>query len=555
MADLFDGFEMLSDDALRFQIAMIRNVTLYNSAMETGTRVINKLISSAGSFLSSLRGEENANDNDLINVKIRRIHDLVEETERELNPEGRTGLLRIMRMELATKISNGSEPTDLPEDEKIWCQVVRMAAGAYGLDLRQPVALLADSVAEQYKQNMLKVLHSRLVKETEKERKLTDGACTLALRVIDIEQLRGLNQQLQLRQFNPKSIMEAVREDRSVRTLEKLITVIGFDAFDLEKCVIQAVNDAMKVLIIPERILFANLIWTCQRALGKKYSISKDLLPSFVNDGRSNGVNEVDLRYMEMIRKIVELEKNMNSILAEISRVHTRQVECENEYQQAVLERESTISEKNDAEEKYQEADDAGRQAKIVLDAYERNHPVKDTKDIEYRQLKNKYEQASATLRGAQYQLVRMVRQLEKCDKRIEDVKHRASEYDRQAMQLGNRLFESSQEYNQVIFTVDNETLYRSIHLEGKWKKMFPNLSFDKNVIENMVKLFSTIQLQNLEMAIWELNAAKNPECYAHEESREEKDESIVYCMVAAGKYAKISYKNKLITNIVIKER
>lgn len=555
MADLFDGLDRLSDDDLRRQIAMLRKVTLYNAAMETGTRAVNRLISSAGNFLSALRGEENVDESELINVKIRKMHDLIEEAVRELSAEGRRGLLHIMRSELALKAAGNSEMDTLPDDEKIWCQVVRMAAGAYGLNLRQPVSLLADGVAEQYKKHMLRVLHSRLVKEKEEERKLTDGACALALRVTDIEQIRELNRELQLPWFNPRSIMEAVRADQTARTLEKLTTVIGFDAFDPEKCVIQTVGDAIKTLIIPERILFASLIWTCQRVLGKKYSISKDLLPSFVNDGRSNGVNEVDVRFMEMLRKTGELENGMNSILSEIAKVHTRQVECENDYRQVIKERELAVAEKRDMEKLSLEAGEAGKQAKRNLDEYESRHPVKDGGDVEYRQRKSQYEQAAAGIRSARYKVERAQKQLERLEKRIGEIRRRASDYDRQAMLLGNRLFENSQEYNQIVFMVDNEALYRSIHLQAQWEKMFSELSFDKNVFENMVKSFSTIQINNLEMAMWELNSAKNPESYAHEHSRNEGEEAVEYCLVAAGKYARICYKDRTIRNITIKER
>lgn len=554
MADFFEGLKKMSDDMLRLQIAMIRNVTLYNSAMETGTRAVNKLISTAGSFLSSLRGEERNEDSDLLNVKIRKVHDLIRQTVEELSKEGSASLMNIMRRELAQRIGNMPEGEKLPEDELIWCQTVRLAAGAYALDIRQPVTLLADSVAEQYRKHMLRVLHARLVKENETERNKTDAACTLALRVVDIGQLRGLNMELQLAQFNPKSIMGAVRADRSVRTLEKLINIIGFEAFDTEKCVIQCVNDAVKSLIGSERVLAAHLIYDCQRIMGKKYCISRDLLPSFVNDGRSNGVNEVDIRYIERIHKAGELEKNLTLILSDISKAHKKQAESETDLLRAAEEMEKAQQENEEAKWRSDEAQQEGSIARLVLNQYESQHPAKDNSDMEYRQIRSRYEKAAAEIRNTAYQLERAKKQLERCEKRYLDMEKRVNEYNKEALKLGDSLFECSKEYNETIFSVDNETLERSVQLRSKWKNFFKTLSFDINVFEIMVKLFSTSQINKLEVAVWELEQAKNPKNYCHEYEKSE-EASVLYCLVASGKYARICYTDKNIKNITIKER
>lgn len=554
MADLFDGIALLSDDELRFQIAILKNVTFYNSAMETGTRVVNRLISSAGNFLSSIRGEENVDESELVNVKIRRVHDLVEATRKELVTENRTSLQKILKRELEQKINGSISETEEMDAECLWCLGVRYAAGAYGLDSRQAVAVLADQIVDQYKKHMLRVLHTRLVKENETDRNLTDGAVTLALRVIEIEKLRELNRALQLPHFNPKNIMEAVRVDRTTNTLERLVDVIGIDAFDVEKCIAQTVNDAMKTLINPERILLSYLIWKCCRILGKKYAIGKDLLPSFMNDGRSSGVSEVDIHYMESLHKMEELEREMNSILNDISKIHSKQVDCENNKIQVEQEKIDLQNEYEQAKVAFEVATQEGEELSRNLELYERSHPQKDNGDLEYRQLKGQYEQGATNLRNAKSRMDRLNRQYEQSKKRYEDALGRIEEMDRKAIALGNKLFENTQEYNQIIFVVDNETVYRAINIEARWKKFFKTLSFDTNLFENMVKSFQTAQIIQIETAVYELDQALKPENYCHEKMKDE-NMSVMFCLTAAGKYAKIIYQDKNIKSITIKER
>jgi predicted nucleic acid-binding Zn-ribbon protein len=259
---------------------------------------------------------------------------------------------------------------------------------------------------------------------------------------------------------------------------------------------------------------------------------------------------------MESVRKSSELEQEMNRILSEISKSHGRQVELENELLQARLDYDESVFALETAKDQYDDAVHEGNLTRIALDDYEKAHPRADRTSVEYRQQKSRFETAAAKVRDAQYELERSRKKSDRLGKEVEDIRHKSSELDQKIIQLDDSLFEITEEYNEAIFFVDDETLYRSLKLEHHWKKFFSSLHFDKKLFEDVVKLFRTSELHALEFYVQELDAAADSEAFCHEKiTGTDETECIARCQVAAGKYAVIRYKGKTIKSITIKDR
>lgn len=558
MANIFDGLEKLSDDDIRLQIAILKNVSLFNTVMETGSRAVNRFISAAGNFLSSLSGSDKNDESDLLNVKIVKVGDRIKQSFNELEKIGRKELDSVLKMELIEKCGMQiTEFTDEKSDEAVAVCVVRAAAAAYHLDINQSPSILADTIKEKYYTHMIRVLHIRLIKEDENTRKMTDGACTLVLRKINIERLRELNRELQLAQFNPVSIMAAARADRTPYTLEKIVSVMGFEAFDPIKCIINTVNDGMKSLIKADRLLLANLIWASVSAYGRKLSISRDMLPSFINNGRINGVNEFDIRFAEKLKLEKELERNIKDILSDISENNNRHVVLENELIQAGLEHDAALFEMEDAKKNSDESSDNGRKIKEKFDEYERLHPISDMSNVEYRKLKSEYEQAASRVRVSESRLQRAEKILKRHEKAVLEINEKIAACNRKAAEYGNKLYDCTKEYNDIVFDLDNEVNYRMMLLKKKWEQFFENINFDRNIFESVVKSFNTAELHMLEYSINDINQAYDTAAYAHKVNSNDDGtrEYLVYSLVSSGKYAVISYNDKNIMNIYIKDR
>lgn len=557
MADIFDGIDKMSEDEIRNQIAILKNVNLMNSVLETGSRAMNRLISAAGTFLSAISGSDKMDDSEIINVKIVKVKDKVEQSFQELKGYDRELLYEALCNELIDKCGLMTQGEEKPSYEKIAVCTVREAAAIYGLDGKQPAAVLLDLVKERYYADLLTVLHRRLVCENESARQKTDGKCTLALRKVNIERLRELNKYLQLREFNPRSIMTAVRGDRTTKTLEKVLPVMGWEAFDLQGCIIGTVNEGMKTLIPAARTLLAATIWLAGNAYGRKFAINKDVLPGFVNDGRMSGVNEVDIRFMESVRKAGELEKTVKRRLADSAANNRRLVELENDLLQARLEQDAALLDMQKIMGQKELADEEGKMARTHLDEYERANPTADNGKLEYRQLKSQYEQAAANIRNIQSRLERAQKTSSRKDIRVQELRLKIKDCEKRSVELGNQLFEITKEYNDIVFQTENEADYRASLIKIKWNNFFQELQFDTKAFENVIKLFRTSELTAIEMSLYELNIGRDTAAYAHETRRENGEITgfITYSLVSSGKYAAIYYREKYIERISIKDR
>lgn len=557
MADIFEGLKKLSEDDIRLQIAILKNVNLINSFVESSSRAVNRLIGAAGSFLSVFTGSDKNDDSEVINVRIIKVKDRISQSMKELSECDRDELIEILKKELINKLYVDTErDTSEVSMEKIHVDVVRRAAEAYNIDIRQPVALVSDTVVERFYDAFVKSMHMRLIRASEEDKKEIDGRFMLVTRKVDIERLRELNRELSLREFNPKSIMNAVRTDRTTYTLERVIRACGFDAFDYQGCLIGMIIEGVKSLITSERILFANLVWVAGCAYGRKFAVNSDTLPSFIGQGRNNGSNEVDMKFLESVKNAEGIEKKMKKLLSDITDNNKLSVMLENDLLVARSEFDNCLFEYEDIKTQYDEANTLYERQEKYLADYLRLHPVNDGTNMDLKKIKNDCSLALSKQRTLKQKLEKSESVLDKKRIKVEDTKKSLSECEIRSKKLGDDLYQVTNEYNEIVFYVENEVEYRASYIDHKWKKSFSTLHFDTNVIEKVVKLFSKAEMMSIEYALYELNEAMDMKAYANEITKDDNviTGCVIYCGVSAGKYATIRYNDKNINMIYIKE-
>lgn len=522
MVTIFDGFAGLSDDEIRGQIALLKCMTLSNAVKEV--------------------------------VQLANVRRMVDASYNELEELERDTLDDMLKQELIKKCQAVSVAA-IKEDislEELHILVVREAARVYMIDDDMTPGQKADEIHDRYYEHYLKVLQRKMGKMTEKENERLEMQIQKAITQSNIEDLRRLATEMMLREFNGKTIRIRIASEKSTTMLKKVIDVMGLRIFDGMEGVISTANDSMMMFCRLERAILAECVWTAVNGYGKRMRIPDDLMPSYSN-GLLQEENEKEKILLILISREEQLNKTLRSLLSEIDKLNKQVV-----IKEGVLERDKEKLEgtRNEQEETiaYREKIlSDGENTKKAYEEYIRSHPVKNNSDLEYRKLKQDYENLARDVRNNELKMISLEKNISRLEDSVENQKKQLEQINQSLSGLREELVLHVQEFNEVITNLENEAGYRAQLLKRKWETHFKTLLFDGKIYENVVKYFTQREIVSLERMLLEMDTCSIKGAFA---SKKGKNGNLVaFCMVNTGKYAEIVYEDCQIIEIRVKGR
>ena len=329
MPTIFDGVSKMTDDEIRMQIALLRNVTMMNVAKETGKKLIGGLAGLANAFTEAFSNKTP------FNYQAERVSDMVKEAMVQLKANDRIQLeyeLKKTLIEKCRELSDTEMAEELDKDvrelsgERLSFIICNEAAKAYPvIEKYKTPANKLEEVSIQYNKNFLASLHSILIGQNVQEVKATDLRIQQRLNDVSMETKRSLQKALMPKEFSGYGIGRILRLERNTKYLEFTVTYLGADCFDIINVSAATAFTAVKNLKRVSRMLLAQFVWSARKSYGDIFTIDTQLLPSYVSMNNYNEHMEAEKEFRTVIagrveadRKLQELEKDMEKLNAQL---------------------------------------------------------------------------------------------------------------------------------------------------------------------------------------------------------------------------------------------
>ena len=130
MPNIFDGISKLSDDDVRYQVAVLEECTLSNAFSQMGGTISNKAFSFLGSIRKVIDGKE------IMVPEIVTIEDRIKSKYEALQELDREELEIKIRKDLVEKINSASTlEMKNPSDDRISVEIIELACKKYKKDI------------------------------------------------------------------------------------------------------------------------------------------------------------------------------------------------------------------------------------------------------------------------------------------------------------------------------------------------------------------------------------------------------------------------------------
>lgn len=514
MMNLFESVRKLTDDEIRMQIAMFRNVTLLNAAKETSGKVLGGLADIANAFAESF-SKRTPFDFQVIRVcdMVRKEYDRLKINDREqLEYE----LKKIIREKCRELIP---EETGEADDERLSFLVINEAAKVYGIHKYKTPATKIEEISAAYNQALLSGIHTRLQKQGKEDIIRTDQKIQDAMNKVTLDTKRQLQSALMPKEFSGRCIGRILRLERSTKYLSYTVTFLGYECFDEVLSNVAAVFSAMKTFKRISRVLFAQFIWKIKKAGNMVFTVSENVLPAYLEP----------VRRQEFILK----EKEFRNVL-------TGRIEAEQNYtkcEYAMQNQEEKLSDVRQrlelAERDYEELQMKFMGLESRKDDYMSGaRPENETKDY--------YSEVNDTKR----RLDRAETELSKCQAKYneEEEKCKKAEAEKNTALLNLEVVKRK---------TGEEVSVRALEIEKVWKAFFFRFSFEDELFEKLVIHFTRDEVLLIEELLKEMHDSRNTEAFVYEiKEEEEKNYKVTYTVTTGGRSIKITYNKTHIISI-----
>lgn len=510
MMNLFDGVRKMTDDEVRMQIAMLRNVTLLNAAKETSGKVLNGLADIANAFAESFSKRTP------FDFQVTRVSDMVEKEYIRLKANDRVQLEYDLKKLLIEKCREllPEEKEELSE-ERLSFLLAGEAAKVYGIHKFTTPANKIEEISISYNNALLSVIHARLVKQSREEAADTDQKIQEAMNAVSLDTKRQLQSSLMPKEFSGRCIGRILRLERSTKYLADTVAYLGYDCFDEVLSNVATVFAAMRTFKRISRVLFAGFIWNVKRVSRTSFKITENVLPAYMTQMQRQEFLPQEKEFRAALSGRIEAEQKFGKCEEILAKLEDKLLESkermdlqQREYDELQMKFMGLESRKDD----YMN----GRR------------PENETKDYysEVNETKRQLDRAEADLEKQKNKLK------EETDKRNK------AESERNIAQLN---------FEVVKRKTDEEVSVRAKRIAKDWQAFFFRFSFEETLFERLVIGFTRDEVLAIEEMLKEMHDSRDLQAFTYELKGED---SVTYCTTAGGKNVEIVYRQTHILQI-----
>lgn len=511
MPNIFDGIRKMTDDEIRIQIALLRNVTLLNAAKETSGKVISGLADIANAFAESFSRRTP------FDYQVTKVSDMVHSECVALKAKDRVQLEYELKKALIEKCKEfySEELKGEVSEERLSFLIINEAARVYSIGKYKTPANKLEEISISYNNALLASIHARLIKQNKDELIETDKKIQNSMNEVSLDTKRQLQSVLMPKEFSGRCIGRILRLERATKYLSYTVTYLGYDCFDYVLSNVETVFAAVRGLKRTPRVLFAQLIWSAKRAYGASYKVADNILPSYMTpDERPEFIKE---------------EKEFRSVLSGRIQAENQMEKCDEAF--ARLEEKKTEAEErmNLQQREYDEQQMKFMGLESRKDDYINNRkPENETKDY--------YNEVNETKR----QLDRVQMELDKHVKQLKEAKDKLEKAEAECNVA--RL-----NYEVVKRKTDEEVKKRAISLQKNWQAFFFRFAFADELFERLIVNFTRDEIAVIEEMLKELHDSKDLAALRYENKGEN---AVTYCELSGGKAVLIEYQKMQILSI-----
>lgn len=511
MPNIFDGIKKMTDDEVRMQIALLRNVTLLNAAKETSGRVLGGLADIANAFAESFSKKTP------FDFQVTKVSDMVRGEYGRLKANDRIQLEYELKKILIEKCRelNPEEEKEEPKEERLSFLIVNEAAKVYGIHKYKTPANKIEEISISYNNALLSSIHARLVKQSKEEAVQTDQKIQDAMNAVSLDTKRQLQSSLMPKEFSGRCIGRILRLERSTKYLSYTITYLGYDCFDEVLSNVGTVFAAIKTFKRTSRVLFAQLVWSAKRAYQGSFKTADNILPAYMTQEERQAFIQKEKEFRSALNGRIEAENQLKK--------------CED----ALEKLEEKVGESSERLALQQREYDEQQMKFMGLESRKDDYingrkPENETKDY--------YNEVNETKR----QLDRVQSDLEKQKKQLKEAKEKQdkAESERNVAKLN---------FEVVKRKTDEEVKIRAEQLKKNWQAFYFRFAFEETLFERLVIDFSRDEMLGIEEMLKELHDSRDVSAFQYDTKGEH---TVTYCTTAGGKTAVIEYDRTHIIQI-----
>lgn len=272
--------------------------------------------------------------------------------------------------------------------------------------------------------------------------------------------------------FNGEGIIDVLGRQRSTTKLEAAIRLLGEDAFWSTEAQVKTMYQAVRNMTRISKLQAAGYIWKVSHANDIKFYAPSDLMPSYIAADKKKAADDKDREYRVMCTQVEKARKELEKCEKDVSVKTDRMTEAQKKYDAAV-------DRLNIAQNDFAKLED-------VKDDYINNRKTEDESKRYYAQVNDTKREMDRSLGDSD----RKKKRLQETEKELKLACEKAEE---------RRIYLES-----VQKTADEETKKRAKELKIKWTAFFFKYSFDDEVFESAVSIFSREELRYIEETLKE---------------------------------------------------
>lgn len=507
MANVFSLISYLSDDEIRFQIALIDNVNITNAVKETGHKLLASVVDVANAFAETFAKKN------VLEYEVKKVSDMVGDTMIKLKLEERKSLEEMLEKRIYALLKNitGKEYSEDENKERVSKILIDMAGSAVGVNKYLSPAHKLEEIRIKYNNAFLTNLKNHIAKMTDKEVKECAKQVDKELNAANMSVKREIQEALLPSKFNGLGIINSLKAQKTTGKLETVVKLLGADMFGSISVEVSTMYQAIKSLNSMSRMQLSRLLYKSAEGYGKKLYVDVDLLPSYVSPHDKETYEEADKELLLIVREYEEARTLLEK--------KTKQVE----------DKEKQLE---DAREKYESA---GKDYDEIQKDFTKLESEKDDffgRRKSEEDTKKYYSNVNSTKR----ELDRVAEDYEKKKKRL----HQISD----ELKIAKEDLEKQEKKLEAVEANSKERVKkRADELKLKWQAYFFRFKFEEGLFEKLILLFTREELLHIEEALKEAHDAKSMLSVAEDENK-------LVAYTGSKKPAIIRYEEKTIKEI-----
>lgn len=554
MPNIFDGISKMEDEALRYQLASLEEITVSNVMSEMGQKAKRGTVK----VFNTLRKIVNA---DVVSEpKVVSMEDRVNNKKINLEKLDNEALQKRMKEVLAEKVRSATMDSILGiSDDELSVRVIEIAAKSFKKEIAENLtpAQKADAIYHRYNERLISQTREKYKKASAEEKAEIDLSLQKEVDAMSNEQKEELQKALGIKNITGEAIGKLIKTTAGATKLLAALKASGFGVYMALTTIIHAVFTTTLGITVPFAVyttstsflsflmgpggfllfagietfmlaknknkfiyeLLAQVVWSSVMLCGGRFTAREESLPSWVPEEQRRVAIKESHELLELIKTNKKLkedyenstskEKLCNEIIKnKENKINELYYKIQVAVQKEVQAKNETEDLKLDLERVKASFDKQNKIINYEIKKYEIiNEELQaeyNKMEYEYKQALNKLEENKAIIESLNKSKSELYYEVIMLKEEIDKVSNEKNQFKKDSIEAQKKLADMQ----------NKENIYadkRKKELEIRWKRAYNRFSFNTGVIKYVVKNYEYNELGDIDRALMELHEAKDP--------------------------------------------